>query len=316
MARWYSTRFSPYPASRPRTIRGGIKARTQRGSFGASWWARRWIEVLESFHVGARLARGRAYARRGQVVSIDIEKGRVKAVVQGSRISPYTIRIEIETFTRAELKKLAQVLSRNVAFAARLLNGEMPENIEEAFDDAGLSLFPRRQGDLKTACSCPDWSNPCKHIAAVYYLLGEEFDRDPFLILKLRGLAREELPDLVGGAKPGVEARGRKAHGSDAAATSGLPIRGESLPADPGLFWGQTGAGSDPDGDVSVPAVSAALVKRLGHFPFWRGRESLLGTLERIYREASLVGLDVFLGELGAPETPRSTDSQLRHPRA
>ena len=84
------------------------------------------------------------------------------------------------------------MLSQQVIFTAKLLAGEMPQDIEQAFTDAGLSLFPAQSKDLDTECSCPDWSNPCKHIAAVYYLLGEEFDRNPFLIFKLRGMEREE----------------------------------------------------------------------------------------------------------------------------
>jgi hypothetical protein len=88
-------------------------------------------------------------------------------------------------------------------FAAGL--GEMPQDIEQAFAKAGLSLFPARHNDLKTECSCPDWSNPCKHIAAVYYLLGEEFDRDPFLIFQLRGMSREEFLGILGeSASPGI----------------------------------------------------------------------------------------------------------------
>src|SRR5438128_9744848 len=89
-------------------------------------------------------------------------------------------------------------------YAAKLTSGEMPNDIETVFRSASLSLFPEKRKDLKTDCSCPDWSNPCKHVAAVYYLLGEEFDRDPFLIFKMRGLARDELVGLLG--KPAAKA--------------------------------------------------------------------------------------------------------------
>ena len=81
-------RFEGFPpASRPRAVKGGIKATSQRGGFGQSWWARRWIQVLESFHIGSRLQRGRSYARKGQVASIEVKKGLVEASVQGSRPS-------------------------------------------------------------------------------------------------------------------------------------------------------------------------------------------------------------------------------------
>src|SRR5215471_10275517 len=187
---WYREFF---PRSRPRAAKGGIKTQSKRGAFGQSWWARRWIAVLESFDIGARLGRGRTYARGGQVLSIDVGKGKVEAKVQGSRPSPYAVSIRLKVLADADWRKLIEVLSGQALFAAKLLAGEMPQDIEQVFGEAGLSLFPEKLRDLQTECSCPDYSNPCKHIAAVYYLLGEEFDRDPFLLFRLRGLGREEL---------------------------------------------------------------------------------------------------------------------------
>ena len=164
--------YDYFEPSRPREAKGGIKAQSGRGGFGRSWWARRWIEVLEGFDLGARLGRGRSYARRGQVLSVDVEKGGVTARVQGSRARPYRVEIKVKTLGGSDWKKLTTALFRRPIFAAKLLAGQMPENIEDAFRDAGLSLFPDRGDDLETNCSCPDWSNPCKHVAAVYLLLG------------------------------------------------------------------------------------------------------------------------------------------------
>src|SRR5262249_13559991 len=149
-----------YPKSRPRAAKGGIKAQSKAGAIGKSWWAKRWIEVLESFDIGARLSRGKSYARRGQVLSIDVDKGEVKASVQGSRPQPYKVRISIKTLTGADWKKLAGVLSKQAIFLAKLLAGEMPQDVEHAFTEAGLSLFPKKLRDLQTECSCPDYSNP------------------------------------------------------------------------------------------------------------------------------------------------------------
>src|SRR5947209_19206929 len=120
--------FHRFPPSQPREAKGGIRASSKRGSFGESWWARRWIQVLESFDIGARLRRGRSYARKGQVLSIDIEKGKVKAKVQGSRATPYTVTIETKALTADEWKRLAQALSRQAIFAAKLLAGDMPQD--------------------------------------------------------------------------------------------------------------------------------------------------------------------------------------------
>ncbi|HEV3257103.1 MAG TPA: SWIM zinc finger family protein [Gemmataceae bacterium] len=295
---WYRREWY-FPRSRPRQAKGGIKAQSKRGGFGQSWWAQRWIAVLESFDIGARLGRGRSYARNGQVLSIDIDKGLVKARVQGSRPKPYDIQINVNVLPAADWKKLERAVAGQALFAAKLLAGEMPQDIEQAFTGAGLSLFPEKLRDLTTSCSCPDWSNPCKHIAAVYYLLGEEFDRDPFVLFKLRGLSREELIAHLGaGAAEGRAVPPRKkakrpAQEPEAAAPP------EPLPADAATFWNGRSLPEDWAGDVQVPPVAAAVPKRLGNFPFWRGQARFLDALEPVYGQASPCGLDVFLGESG-----------------
>jgi uncharacterized Zn finger protein len=288
MARWRRDDYYPYyPPSSPRAVMGGIKAQSKRGGFGESWWAKRWVAVLESFQIGARLGRGRSYARSGQVLAVDVQKGRVTAQVQGSRPKPYAVTLQVKLLTKAQWKKLAGVLGREALFAAKLLVGEMPKDIERAFEAAGLSLFPERAGDLKTDCSCPDWSNPCKHIAAVYYLLGEEFDRDPFLIFRLRGLGRDELAGMLGGAAGSATETGPVAVETGAA---------EVLQTNPEDFW--TGGRVDEEliGPVDAPLVSAALLRRLGGFPFWRGEEPFLDALEPLYRAAAARGVEVFAG--------------------
>ena len=296
MAWWDDFRY--FPPSRPRAVRGGIRAQSKGGRFGQSWWGQRWIAVLESFQFGARLRRGRSYARAGQVLSVTIGKGTVLAGVQGSRPMPYEVKIKVAALSKARWKRLAEIFSGKALFVAKLLAGEMPPDIEEAFRAAGLSLFPETSGDLQTECSCPDWANPCKHIAAVYYLLGEELDRDPFLIFRLRGMARDELIGLIGGgAKAERKGKGMKAaRPHDAAAEESAPA-GVPLPSEPDAFWGREAPGEDSFGEVRVPAVSAGLIRRLGSFPFWRGQEHFIPALERIYREAAAAGMDVFLGQ-------------------
>ena len=296
MAWWRE--FGYFPPSQPREARGGIKAQTRGGAFGKSWWARRWIETLESFNIGARLQRGRSYARRGQVLSIEISKGAVSARVQGSRPRPYQVQIKVATLSKTHWKRLADALGTQALFAAKLFAGTMPEDIEKAFQSAGLSLFPEKSKDLQTECSCPDWSNPCKHIAAVYYLLGEEFDRDPFLIFRLRGMEREELVKLLGGQSgPKDNGKRRRASTSEEPAVMEPRPPAEPLPTTADAFWGKGGFAEDRYGEVRIPPVSAAILRRLGSFPFWRGEEGFADALESIYREAASVGLDVFLGE-------------------
>ncbi|MBV7327482.1 SWIM zinc finger family protein [Chloroflexi bacterium TSY] len=175
----------------------GIKARSKRGSFTKNWWAKRWISALERLVTGGRLQRGRTYARKGQVLSIEEKKGGIDARVQGSRRNAYKIRIALEPLTDQQWENVIDVLAERAIFTAQLLAGEMPQEIEEAFEDADVSLFPDKRGDLSTDCSCPDYANPCKHVAATHYILGEQFDEDPFLIFRLRGRAQEEILDAL-----------------------------------------------------------------------------------------------------------------------
>lgn len=281
-----------YEPSRPREAKGGIKSQSRKGDFGASWWARRWIDVLESFDIGARLQRGRAYARKGQVLSIEVDKGIVSAKVQGSRARPYVVSIRVQHLSDAEWDMLIEVLASQAIFAAKLLAGEMPHDIEEVFSAAKLTLFPGKRKDLDTDCSCPDWSNPCKHIAAVFYLLGEEFDRDPFLIFKLRGMGREDLLERLRG-------------------TSGEPLDAppapEPLPTHISEFWNGKPVHEGLLGDVRVPPMPAALPERLGGFPFWSGEEPLLQALRPIYSTASEVGVNLVIGEQPNPTGPGKT---------
>src|SRR5436305_940351 len=100
MADWRD--WDSYPPSRPRAAKGGIRAQSQRGGFGASWWAHRWIAILEGFNLGSRLQRGRSYARSGQVLSIEIGSGSVAADVQGSRPRPYHVRIEVKPISKGD----------------------------------------------------------------------------------------------------------------------------------------------------------------------------------------------------------------------
>jgi uncharacterized Zn finger protein len=195
-----------YPPSRPRQAVGGIKARSKRGPIGEQWWSRRFIDVLELLGLASRMSRGRSYARSGQVLSLDIGTGHVTAMVQGSRIKPYRVRLTVDPLTTRQWRVVTDVLAGRAVFRARLLAGEMPAEIEQVFADCGTPLFPRSARDLQMTCTCPDWEVPCKHLAAVCYVLAEAFDDDPFRMLAWRGKTREDLlaslRRLPGGHEP------------------------------------------------------------------------------------------------------------------
>ncbi len=271
-----------YPKSKPRAVSGGIKSQSKAGAFGTTWWAKKWIGMLESFEIGARLGRGRTYARKGQVKDIRIAPGRVTAKVQGSRPRPYSVEIEIETLAAMDWDKLVGELNSRAEFAAKLLAGEMPQDIETVFAKVGLSLFPSSLQEIKTDCTCPDWSDPCKHIAAVYYLIGEEFDRDPFLLFRLRGSERDVI---CGRLSPGS---------SLTTSDTEPPAPSEPVPSDAATFWAIDPLPPDLYGDVQLPPVDAAGPKRLGGFPFWRGSERFPDTLVPTYASAARRGLALF----------------------
>jgi len=149
--------------------------------------------VLESFALGSRLTRGKNYARRGQVLSLEVAPGVVTASVQGSRKTPYKVSIALPAFSELVWAKVEVTLAEQAIHSARLLAGEMPHDLEEVFLAAGAPLFPQRAKDMALSCSCPDWEVPCKHLAATFYLLAESFDDDPFAILLWRGRSRSAL---------------------------------------------------------------------------------------------------------------------------
>ncbi|MGO8728746.1 MAG: SWIM zinc finger family protein [Streptosporangiaceae bacterium] len=196
-----------WPPARPIRVDGGIRARSKRGAIGEQWWSRRFIEVLESFGLHGRLARGRSYARQGQVLGLEISAGYVTARVQGSRPAPYKVRLQVLPLTTAQWRTVQAALASRALFRAKLLAGEMPHEIEEVFADCGTPLFPRTARDLEMSCSCPDWGVPCKHLAAVCYVLAEAFDDDPFGILALRGRNREALLAALRRAPAGAAAQ-------------------------------------------------------------------------------------------------------------
>ncbi|PAX54158.1 SWIM zinc finger family protein [Brunnivagina elsteri] len=157
------------------------------------WWSQRWLELLDSYRFKKRLERARNYSRQGNVLSIEFQGEKVFAKVQGSESEPYKVSLSLDHFSDEQWNYVVEVMSQKAIFAAKLLAGEMPQNIEEVFTSSGLSLFPFTLSDVSSKCTCPDKANPCKHIAAVYYQLGDRFSEDPFVLFQLRGRTKEEI---------------------------------------------------------------------------------------------------------------------------
>ncbi|WP_424094961.1 SWIM zinc finger family protein [Moorena producens] len=161
------------------------------------WWVERWNDLLNSYRFKKRLERGRIYAKEGNIISIDFLGPQVVAKVQGTAPEPYELTISIEPFTDEDWNYVVQTLASKAIYSAQLLAGEMPHNIEEVFTSNGLSLFPFTLSDVRSRCNCPDPKNPCKHIAAVYYELGDRFSEDPFVLFQLRGSTKEQILDAL-----------------------------------------------------------------------------------------------------------------------
>lgn len=196
--------------------------------FGLTWWGQRWIGALEA--LGAvyanRLPRGRTYARRGSVSDLTVAAGKVTARVAGSRPRPYKVGLTLPVFSDADWSRVTTALAGQLRHAAALLDGRMPEDVDEVLGGVGLSLFPR-PGELRTSCSCPDAANPCKHVAAVHYVLAQTFDADPFLLPQLRGRDRPTLLAALRAARTGVAGVGvadDEEH-RDGVAVSALPAQ-------------------------------------------------------------------------------------------
>lgn len=188
-----------YPASVPLPAEGGLATSKQRGAMAATWWSERFTAVLESYGLGARMQRGRRYARAGQVLSLDVRTAVLAAQVQGSRRTPYLVTISLPEPSATQRRKIEKAMAARIGFVAQLLAGELPTDLEEVFTAAGTPLFPRTWREVRAHCSCPDWENPCKHIAAVLYVFADRLDADPWLLVAWRGRTREDLIAALGG---------------------------------------------------------------------------------------------------------------------
>jgi uncharacterized Zn finger protein len=268
---------------------------SRRTEFASTWWAQRWIRLLERFGWSARLNRGRAYARHGNVLDIDVQSGLVRAKVQGSRKQPYRVEIGLKPLSRSDWDRVFHLLRRKAVYAAKLLSGEMPRDIEEIFKAAEVPLFPKSGEDLAMSCTCPDWASPCKHVAAVYYVLGSEFDRDPFLLFELRGKSKEQVMSaLRGGGR-----RQERPPGARAPRIASEPLEGHLHD-----FWQAGDELDDINIRVGPPPVPQAILKRLGPLPLRDLPDEWYGDLARMYETVSKDAL-AFVNVSGSARAPQ-----------
>jgi len=289
---WRNDFWGGYAPSKPIEVEGGIKAKSKRGSIGDTWWSKRWVSVLESFGWSNRLDRGRRYARKGQVLDFELSTGKVEATVQGSVRKPYFVTIEIKPIAEGAWDHVIEEMSQKAIFAAKLLAGEMPDDIEDAFEAADVSLFPEKSKDIKTHCSCPDSANPCKHIAALYYILAEDFDRDPFMIFELRGRTKDDITAAL--------RKQRTVDDESPPEPEALPAGEDAEEEEAALsmddFW-EAGESESFSVNISPPDVSAAVIKRLGTPQFWDSKENFVEKMGGYYEEISRRAIETAYGD-------------------
>ena len=252
-----------WPEHRPR-LPGPGPRRPGRRPFGATWWGQAWVEALElrASLDPNRLPRGRTYARSGAVGELDLGVGQVAAFVQGSRRTPYKVTVRVRTFEAAGWDAVLDAFAARIGHAAALLDGEFPPEVAADASGAGFDLLPG-PGEIQPRCSCPDWADPCKHSAAVCYLVADALDADPFGILLLRGRTRAEV--LAGlrarRSSPGPAREGAVGSPAEHAPDRGVPAAGA---------WLAHGGG---EGAAGVPVLALPLVPLP---PATAGRPSLL----------------------------------------
>jgi uncharacterized Zn finger protein len=265
--------------------------------FSRTWWGQRFINTLEKLSDSGRLSRGRSYAHNGKVLNFEIKDGLVTAQVRGS-VNPYfgvykeplyLTTIEFKAISAANWSAAIAYVASKASLISRLMLNEIPDTIEDAFAKLDLNLLPCSKNDFKTSCSCPDWGDPCKHIAGVYYLIAAQLDQDPFLLFELKGLSREALQKEL------VKSPLGQALSAELAVVNNSPIPDNSYYTEPKLhpaegiadlrdFW--LGAKRLPQmiEEPSAASVPAILIKKQGDFPaFWQKDNSFIDAMEEFY---------------------------------
>lgn len=174
-----------HPGIRPVVIEGNTLVRT--------WWGKAWNGNLTKYaDYSNRVGRGRSYVRHGAVLDLQISPGQVKALVQGSRQSPYTVTMQIKPIGKAVWADIRAACEGQLASLQELLEGRFPKGLAELFTAKGSGLFPSPK-EIEFKCSCPDWATMCKHVAAVLYGVGTRLDEDSSLFFVLRKMKMDDL---------------------------------------------------------------------------------------------------------------------------
>lgn len=281
-----------YPRAKP--LPKALPGR-ERKTYGEKWWSQRWLSTLDSFGWSNRLQRGKAYARAGMVKSLEISKGSIKAKVKGSRPNPYLVNINVKVLSKKEWEKAIAKMSSQAIFSSKLLAGEMPENIETAFKLTKLSLFPSSKKDIEMECSCPDWAVPCKHLAAVFYIIADNFDNDPFVLFKIRGRDKSELLENLRNMRQHTGLGKIKDITNEKNETIKLSDNNLDAPLESCIsnFWDVGDELKTMNFSISRPEVSCVVLKKLGNPAFWESNMVFDKEMKIAYDKISLKAIEI-----------------------
>ena len=202
-----------------------------------TWWGKAWNKNLEEYaDYSNRIGRGRSYVRCGSVLDLQISGGEVKSLVQGSESKPYSVVIKIKALEKSIWKKIKDVCEGKLDSLQELLVGKFPKALDEIFTAHGKGLFPAPK-EIDFDCSCPDWADMCKHVAATLYGIGARLDKDPNLFFALRKIEINDLiTETVKGKTKELLAKAKKKSGriiedQDLSSVFGIELDSVSLPA-------------------------------------------------------------------------------------
>lgn len=291
---------------------------------GTTWWGQRWIEALEHVLRGDsnRLARGRTYARAGRTHDLIVKEGKVTAKVTGSRSTPYKITIQLAQLDEAQWTAATAGMAAKARFCAELLAGQMPNEIDDVFREVGTSLFPQERTDLQTSCTCPDWGDPCKHVAATHYVLGEAFDRDPFLLFELRGKTKDSVLDALRRSRGADEAPARAKRRTKVGGTADPQDQQDLIPK---VALRKLQASDYDTLRDSLPSLNfafdepithGAVLRQLGTPAAWTSSDTPADVLAPLLRAAAETARRIALGEAPAAEDPAPEVQVSSVPRA
>lgn len=265
-----------------------------------TWWGREFLHALEHFMDPGRLSRGRSYAAPRRRREFKIRDGTITATMVGNinpyfgvyRTPYYKVKIEFERIPATQWKSIVKRLGTNADWVTHLILGEVPPSIEDALEESTVKLLPRSRNDIQSSCSCPDWANPCKHVAGVYYHVASLLDRDPFLLFEFRGMDRSALMKGLSRSEFGAALCNAAADSSpDLDAALGEPLFSPvgEVAADPPVndlraFWRGRPLKRETEGESDEALISALLLRREGDYPeFWPRENSFIEAMEGIY---------------------------------